>query len=54
MARTKATIISHNGHPLTIKEDTFISKYIELGNGTGTQAVTEAGYKVRAKAQQVK
>lgn len=49
MAKTKDIILSHNGHPLTIKEDTFISKYIELGNGS--QAVKEAGYTQKALPQ---
>ena len=46
MAKTKDIILSHSGHPLTIKEDTFISKYIELGNGS--QAVKEAGFNSKA------
>lgn len=35
-------IETHNGHKLTIKEDKFISKYVETGNGQ--QSVIEAGY----------
>ena len=50
MARTRATIVSNSGHPLTIKEDTFINKYIELGNAT--QAAIEAGYSPKSARQQ--
>ena len=49
MARPRATITSNDGHPLTPKEDMFISKYIELGNAT--QAVLEAGYKIQQPGQ---
>lgn len=50
MPRTSKTILSNSGHPLTIKEDKFISTYVETGNAS--QAVEEAGYKVKAKPQQ--
>lgn len=42
MGRTKRTIVSNAGHPLSIKEDKFIDKYLELGNGQ--QAVIDAGF----------
>lgn len=50
MPRTSPVIVSHAGHPLTVKEDKFISAYIETGNGS--EAVRQAGYKVKAVAQQ--
>ena len=45
MPKTKRTkeIYTHTGHPLTVNEDIFIDKYLELGNGR--QAVIDAGYK---------
>lgn len=43
MPRLRSTIVSNSGHPLSVKEDAFITKYIELGNAR--QAVEEAGYK---------
>ena len=49
MARTKATILSNSGHPLTIKEDKFISEYVKTGNVT--QSVIEAGYNVKTPPQ---
>lgn len=51
MPRTRSTIVSHNGHPLTVKEDKFISKYIELNNAT--EAVIQAGYASKTPRQQV-
>lgn len=48
MART-ATILSNSGHPLTVKEDRFISEYIKLGNAS--QAVLEAGYQTKSPRQ---
>lgn len=41
---------THDGtHTLSIKEDIFIDKYIELGNGS--QAAIEAGYSARTARQ---
>ena len=50
MAKTSPVILSHTGHPLTVKEDKFISVYIETGNGS--KAMDEAGYTTKAKSQQ--
>lgn len=50
MPRVRSSILTNTGHPLTPKEDKFISKYIELGNIS--EAVREAGYKVKAIPQQ--
>lgn len=38
----KKEIYTASGHPLSAKEDKFIDKYLELGNGR--RAVVEAGY----------
>ena len=35
-------LYTHDGHPLTIREDKFINYYIELDNGA--EAVKKAGY----------
>lgn len=48
-APKKVAIHTASGYPLTPKEDKFISVYVETGNAT--QAVEEAGYKVKAKRQ---
>lgn len=45
-AKRKKEIYTHDGHPLSINEDKFINKYLELGNGR--QAVIEAGYTTKA------
>ena len=37
-----SSIETHTGHKLTIKEDKFIAKYVETGNGQ--KSVIEAGY----------
>ena len=42
MPRRKA-IFTASGHPLTVNEDKFITKYLELGNGT--EAVKQAGFR---------
>lgn len=44
-----AYTFTNTGHRLTPKEERFICKYIELGNGL--QAVKEAGYKTSAPNQ---
>lgn len=56
MAKEKKTPIPYSkqyktntGHNLTVKEATFIDKYIELGNQR--QAIIEAGYKTSAPGQ---
>lgn len=41
---------THSGHALTPLEAKFIERYIETGNAS--QAVADAGYKVKALAQQ--
>lgn len=42
-------LLTHSGHPLTIKESKFIDEYIKTGNGK--QAVEKAGYKTSASRQ---
>lgn len=42
MPRKRKEILSAAGHPLSVKEDRFIDKYLELGNGT--EAVKQAGF----------
>lgn len=42
MARRRTKITTHDGHDLSIREDKFINKFLELGNGR--QAVVEAGF----------
>ena len=42
MSNTRADIVSNTGHPLTVREDKFISEYVKTGNGL--QSVLEAGY----------
>ena len=44
--KRKKEIYTNTGHPLSINEDRFIDKYLELGNGR--QAVIEAGYTTKA------
>lgn len=41
MPRTRH-ILTNTGHPLSVKEDKYITKYLELGNGT--EAVKQAGF----------
>lgn len=41
--KRKKEIYTNTGHALSIREDKFIDKYLELGNGS--QAVQEAGFK---------
>ena len=43
------SITTHDGHPLTPKESKFIDEYVKTGNAT--EAVREAGYKVKALRQ---
>lgn len=40
--RNRTSLISHTGHKLTIKQSTFIDKYIETGNAR--QSGIQAGY----------
>ena len=40
---------THTGRTLTAKENTFINKYLELGNAS--QAVRDAGYQSKAPEQ---
>lgn len=49
MATRNKTILTHTGHELSIKEDKFIDKYLELGNGA--EAVVKAGYKTKNPRQ---
>lgn len=44
--KRKKEIYTNTGHPLSINEDRFIDKYLELGNGS--QAVVQAGYTTKA------
>ena len=44
--KRKREIYTNTGHPLSINEDKFIDKYLELGNGR--QAVIAAGYTTKA------
>ena len=43
---TSAHTLTNTGHKLTVREERFIDKYIETGNGQ--QSVIEAGYKTKA------
>lgn len=45
----KAYTFTKTGHKLTIKEQKFIDKYIETGNGR--QSVIDAGYTTKAPSQ---
>lgn len=47
--KRKKEILTNTGHPLSVKEDKFIDKYLELGNGR--QAVIEAGFTCRFPEQ---
>lgn len=49
MATRNKTILTHTGHTLSIKEDKFIDKYLELGNGS--EAVVKAGFKTKNPRQ---
>lgn len=42
VTKRKKEIYTNTGHPLSINEDRFIDKYLELGNGR--QAVIAAGF----------
>ena len=42
-------IHTNSGHPLSINEDKFITKYLELGNGT--EAVKQAGFTTKHPMQ---
>lgn len=46
----RESFCTHEGHALTPLESNFINFYLENG-GNGSQAVKEAGYKVKAVAQ---
>lgn len=46
---TEHKIKTHTGHPLTIKEASFIDNYIQTGNGM--RSVIDAGYTDNAPAQ---
>ena len=47
--KRKKEILTNTGHPLSINEDKFIDKYLELGNGS--EAVVQAGYKTKNTRQ---
>ena len=46
---TDHKIRTHTGHPLTIKEASFIDHYIQTGNGL--RSIIEAGYNTNSPAQ---
>ena len=49
MPRVNTKITTHDGHPLTPKEEKFISEYLESGNAS--QSVVKAGYEVKNPPQ---
>jgi len=50
MPKVNTKLTTYTGHPLTPREDKFISEYIETSNAS--QSAINAGYKSRTPAQQ--